>query len=401
MSLRWDFLDALLNEPTLRDVAAVARAGAPIVLVGGAIRDALLGRRPEDVDLVVESDFDAAIDAIEAHRGRRPKDVGDPFQRTHRCRWRGVYVDISEAANGLEADLARRDFTINSLALRLPVPAAARDALIDPHGGVADLEAGLVRQVAATNIAADPVRVLRGPRYVGQLPGFRLDAETAESCRMAAAGLAEAAPERRSQEWIALLRSDGWHDATTLAWELGAGAVEFGPRRGRAGTEAWAQLESRGEAPSGDALAGRLAALLYDVAPGAAPGDLIEHLQERRWPRRLARTAARAASWTAERGLEPEQLADRAILDAEAAGIAGRLVRALGGGRTARLAEYAVRAEEPRWITGETLLSHGLEPGPRFGALLAEAARGQVTRLWSGRNEAVAWLSRQEIAADE
>ena len=118
MSLRWDALEALLNEPTLRDVADVAAGGVRLVLVGGAIRDALLGRRPEDLDLIVEENFDAAIDAIEAHRGRRPKDVGDPFQRTHRCRWRGVYVDISEAADGLDVDLARRDFTINSLALR-------------------------------------------------------------------------------------------------------------------------------------------------------------------------------------------------------------------------------------------------------------------------------------------
>ncbi len=251
-----------------------------------------------------------------------------------------------------------------------------------------------MRQVAAPNIAADPVRVLRAPRYVGQLPGFRLDPSTAESCRLAAAGLAAVAAERRSQEWIAMLRSDGWHDATALAWDLGAAETEFGRDRGHAGTAAWAALERRGETPPGDALAGRLAALLFDVAPGSTPEALIEHLQERRWPRRLARTAARAASWTADRALESDQLADRAILDSEAARIAGTLVRGLGGGRTARLAEYADRAEEPRWITGETLLSQGLQPGPRFGALLAEAARGQVSRRWSGQGEAMDWLSR-------
>ncbi|HEY8858913.1 MAG TPA: hypothetical protein VIM27_05625, partial [Gaiellales bacterium] len=105
-------------------------------LVGGSVRDLLLGRSVVDVDLVVERDPGDAARTLARSAGGAPF----PLSERHGA-WRvvrdGSTVDITASRGAVTDDLGRRDFTINAMA----VPLAGGD-LLDPHGGRADLEAG-------------------------------------------------------------------------------------------------------------------------------------------------------------------------------------------------------------------------------------------------------------------
>ena len=106
-------------------------------LVGGSVRDLLVGRPVADIDLMVDGDPGAAA------RGLAPRRGGSPFPLSERHgAWRvvqeGRTVDVTRTRGTVEQDLGLRDFTINAMAL----PLAGGD-LVDPHGGRADLDAGL------------------------------------------------------------------------------------------------------------------------------------------------------------------------------------------------------------------------------------------------------------------
>src|SRR4030066_565557 len=166
------------NEPKHADV--VLRGTARIYCVGGSVRDRLLGLAVQDHDwVVVGSTPEEMID-----RGFQP--VGKDFPvflhpqtheeyalaRTERKTARGYKGFVVHAAPDvtLEQDLLRRDFTINAI---------AQDAdgnLIDPHNGVADLRAGILRHVS-TAFSEDPVRILRAARFAARF-GFAIAPET-------------------------------------------------------------------------------------------------------------------------------------------------------------------------------------------------------------------------------
>jgi poly(A) polymerase len=147
------------------------RALAPVPdawLVGGSVRDLLLGRQVVDVDLVVERDPAAAARSLARDRGGAPF----PLSERHGA-WRvvrdGHTVDITASRGAVADDLGRRDFTINAMA----VPLAGGD-LLDPHGGRADLEAGRMRAVSDEVFSDDPLRLLRLARLAHEL-GFTVD----------------------------------------------------------------------------------------------------------------------------------------------------------------------------------------------------------------------------------
>jgi tRNA nucleotidyltransferase (CCA-adding enzyme) len=182
-------------------------AEARVYLVGGAVRDALLGRMPGDRDwVVVGSDAGAMRQA-----GFMPVGADFPvflhpltgeeyaLARTERKHGRGHtgFVVHADRAVTLEADLARRDFTINAIAQ------APDGTLIDPLGGRADLDARLLRHCSAA-FSEDPLRVLRAARFMARLAplGFRVHPETLALMRaMVEEGeLASLVPERVWQE---------------------------------------------------------------------------------------------------------------------------------------------------------------------------------------------------------
>jgi putative nucleotidyltransferase with HDIG domain len=199
-----------LPEPpaTLRDVARHLPPGTEAWLVGGAVRDLLLGRPIKDIDLTVPSGGLDLARRLAAQLGGAfvPLDVERGVARVVWQRGGERHeLDIADfRAPGLEADLLARDLTVNALALPLHAP----QELVDPAGGRADLAAGVVRLLGPEVLVDDPLRGLRAVRLMAQL-GFRLDAESARWIAARAGDLAGVAPERvRDELWKCLLAAD-------------------------------------------------------------------------------------------------------------------------------------------------------------------------------------------------
>jgi tRNA nucleotidyltransferase/poly(A) polymerase len=144
-------------------------------VVGGTVRDLLLGRRVVDFDLVVDGESRAA-----AKRLAKAID-GHVFELSERFgAWRVIAPDRAWQADltpvrggGIEADLALRDFTINAMA----APLRGGSPLIDPHGGQADLAAARVRALGERAYRDDPLRTLRTARIACEL-GFGVEPAT-------------------------------------------------------------------------------------------------------------------------------------------------------------------------------------------------------------------------------
>src|SRR3954468_1256363 len=146
-------------------------AGQDAWVVGGAVRDELLGRALVDLDIAVREPKRAA-------RSYAKTAGGAPFPLSERHgAWRvalegGRTVDFTPLPGAIEEDLATRDFTINAIAEPL-----AGGALLDPFDGRADLDAKLIRAVAPSVFTDDPLRLMRAVRLEDEL-GFRLEPET-------------------------------------------------------------------------------------------------------------------------------------------------------------------------------------------------------------------------------
>ena len=155
------------------------RALAPVPdawLVGGSVRDLLLGREVVDVDLVVERDPAAAARSLARSHGGAPSRSRSGTARGGSCAT--ATRSTSPPATGpVTDDLGRRDFTINAMA----VPLAGGD-LLDPHGGRADLEARRLRAVSEQVFSDDPLRLLRLVRLAHEL-GFTVDPESERLAR--------------------------------------------------------------------------------------------------------------------------------------------------------------------------------------------------------------------------
>ena len=166
---------------------------AEAVLVGGAVRDALLDRlKPQpDLDLVVPS---GALDLTRTLANRLGGScvVLDHERDMARLVMRGWTVDIARRDGAsLDADLQRRDYRLNAIALTLHGPSQ----LIDPTGGLADLQQRRLTAVRESNLTDDPLRLLRGLRLMAEIP-LSLDPMTANWMQRHRQQLTQAAPER-------------------------------------------------------------------------------------------------------------------------------------------------------------------------------------------------------------
>jgi len=172
-------------------------------IVGGAIRDVLLAREAGDVDLVFENAEKVAHTFATAVRSR-PIVLGRPGVEARRVVSGGKTYDFAELTRGsIEADLSRRDFTLNAIALSLDDV-----ELLDPFHGAVDIRASLVRHIERRNFADDPLRTLKGVRMAVTL-GFSLESATLEAIRMHAPMLQEMAAERVVAE-LRLIAAGDW-----------------------------------------------------------------------------------------------------------------------------------------------------------------------------------------------
>ncbi|WP_305804227.1 multifunctional CCA addition/repair protein [Stenotrophomonas sp. YIM B06876] len=287
-----------------------------IYLVGGAVRDALLGLDAGDRDWVVVGATQAQMQA----QGYRP--VGRDFPvflhphtgeeyalaRTERKSgrgYRGFVVDADPSVT-LEEDLLRRDFTINAIARD-----EASGELVDPYGGVGDIERRVLRHVGPA-FSEDPLRVLRAARFMARFAplGFRVAPETMVLMRQIAASgeLDTLVPERVWQELRKVLASQQpsaflrtLHEAGALGSILPELEALYGvPQRAEyhpeidTGRHQEMVSDMAARLAPGDALTG-FAALVHDLGKGLTP--------RAEWPRHLMHE---------QRGLKPlQQLCER------------------------------------------------------------------------------------------
>lgn len=340
--------------PELEAVRAAA-AGQQVYLVGGAVRDLLLGCERADVDLAVVGDagaLAASLDAepVEHERFATAKAVLDGHEvdvasaRVETYPRPGALPEVEPAAS-IEDDLGRRDFTINSMAVPLWGPAE----LIDPHGGRADLEAGLLRVLHPRSFEDDPTRAVRAARYAARF-GFEPEPRTAELIR--GADLNAVSADRRRTELLRLAAEANAAHGFELLGEWGAIAVgpeqvELARRTGELlGTPPWQGTVARERAVLAAALGARRQAEALAAASPAAPSAAVE-------------LAGRA---------DPVDLA---------------LARALGADWLDRyMSEWrAVELE----IDGEDLIAAGVPQGPAIGRGLGAALRAKLDGELSGR----------------
>lgn len=205
-------------------VALARRAlggGEGVWIVGGAVRDAALGREVVDLDLAVVGDPAPIAKAI-----ARPGD-GHSFELSAEfATWRAIAADHSwqidvTALRGatIEADLGERDFTIGAVA----VPLAGGEPL-DPFDGLADLKRGLLRTVSERSFSADPLRLLRAARFAAGLE-LEIDSATVSQARAEALRAGEPAGERQLVELRKLVGGYAPLRGMQLLDELGLTAV--------------------------------------------------------------------------------------------------------------------------------------------------------------------------------
>jgi len=270
----------------------LTEAGESAFVVGGSLRDALLGRAPGDWDVattarperVVEL-FGRVIPTGIDHGTVTVLDGGLAVEVTT-LRGEGAYSDGRhpdrvEFLDDIEEDLARRDFTINAMAWD-----PASGTLHDPFGGRGDLERGVVRAVGdpAARFAEDGLRVLRAARFAAVL-GFTVEADTLGAMAPAAPMLGRVSVERKRDELLKTLGAERPsigldlmertgllpHLAAELAALVGRSPRVEGPE------DAWRHALSRVDATPPEPRL-RLAALVADCASGEGGPDRVKRL---------------------------------------------------------------------------------------------------------------------------
>jgi tRNA nucleotidyltransferase (CCA-adding enzyme) len=332
-----------------------------VYLVGGAVRDLLLGRgRSENLDLVVEGDAlelagRLGAEVLEHERfGTATVRLGDldvdiAGARTEAYAHPGALPDITPGAE-IGADLARRDFTINAMAVLIEDP-----VLIDPTGGQGDLDSELLRILHPRSFADDPTRALRAARYASRL-GFALETKTEELLRNT--DLDTVSADRRDAELLRL-------------------AAEPGAARGFELLADWGLVEPR---PGGIELATRAATLL-EKPPWSdfTRRDIVV----------LAAGLGRPGAEVEISAAEPERPSVAVELAARHDPVELALARALGAEWLDRyLSEWRHVALE---IDGADLTRAGVPEGPAVGRGLADALRMKLDgELGEGRDAELA-----------
>ena len=421
--------------------AYVRSLGLDAYVVGGAVRDQLLGIPHRDEDFLVAGVDQAGLHAALEPHGRvedlevhgqlvgvrlYPRDrairelapAGIEFTppRVERSTGHGHrdFAIVSDPSIGLDEDMARRDFTINAMAIRL-----SDGTLVDPFRGVDDLERRELRTVTPTSFADDPLRLVRALRFVSQL-GFELAPETEAQMHEAAPGLAHVSAERigggikadGQGELSKLLLGRAPERALRLARDTGvlvrvipefesAIGYPLGTERQPLPLEEHMFAVVQRAADADDPLEVRLACLLHDLgkpaadatpeldhaSAGAAVADRV--LRRLRYPTRVRQHVVRivaAHGFRLDGTLGPRDarrfLADHGdelaldLIEHKAADLA---VKRISPGELDQLARLRELIEQERSqphrlrdlaVDGDDLKAIGLHEGPELGRIL-------------------------------
>lgn len=411
---------SLTEHPAAR---ALLLAAAPerVLLVGGAPRDAALGRPVGDLDAVVARNGEQIADRLAAALGGRAIRLAPGRFAALRVAAPELAIDVWDLeGSNLADDLARRDLTVNALALDL-----ATGRVLDPHGGLADLAAHRLRAVRRATFAADPLRVLRLARLAVSLGGFEIQAGTARAARAAAPGLGRVAGERIREELVQLAGAASPAEEQRALEHVGAfpglwdSFTVGSPAASRSAAELLERYATARASLGGPhALAGELAAR-HALRLRSAPSELSTYSRLEKLARRAIVTRAEARLVAALLGLEvaaPPQGEQRLLELARHGGhwqaaLAVSAATAPAGTRRAwrrYLAESraAVEARGPALLAPRPLVDGaevqqllGLEEGPEVGralsALVEAQILGRVTGVAGARRFLREWRRRR------
>ena len=373
--------------------------------MGGALRDRALGRPVPEIDVAVAGDAEAVAADLEREGLGRAVFLSKDRPGPRVFRVAGARpLDIAEVEGGsIEADLARRDFTANALALGV-----ASGELLDPFGGLSDLAKRRLRCVRPENLSEDRLRILRAARFLAT-HGLVPDAAVLRASREAAPLFARVAPERIGAELAKLLESP--RAAPSLAWAARARILpatlgrDLSPHRASALGRSLEVLDGARTRRLAPATRRRLRLAMIALRLGLAPAETRGWLAGRRWAReesrdvvrlvdlvgasRRSRTARQEWSWI----LEADELAPEALALLDSLGAAGR--------RRARRLRSRLRVRRrPVPVSGHDVVQWlGLPPGPRVGELLRAVRVASALGEVANRREARHWLTGQVRSA--
>jgi len=397
----------------LAHVRRIAEAGRlPVYLVGGFVRDLLLGLTPDDFDFVVEGDAPALARAVARELGGEVM-AHAPFGTATWFDPGGAAIDFATArtetypqpaalpvvtpAASIAADLQRRDFTINAMALR--VDGAHFGELLDPHGGQSDLAARAVRVLHPGSFVDDPTRLFRAVRYEQRL-GFTIASGTLALIPGAWDALAALTGDRVRHEFELIFREP--RVVAMLARLAGLELLPHVHPALRWGEREAARAAIIPELPVAD---WRLASPLEPDAPyfalmlgAASPVEVTGALARLNTNGVVSRAV-----------IEGIHLRGAWTRPSEAVAILGELSElgvvvayVLHEGARAALNDYLARWRFVRAETiGDDLIARGLTPGPQFKRLLWElrAARldGVITDIAGERELIQRWLTETKL----
>jgi tRNA nucleotidyltransferase/poly(A) polymerase len=392
----------LRRRPEVRSLALLARTqDNPAWIVGGAVRDAALGIPVPEIDVAVGRDAEGLARALEeAGLGTAVFLSRDrPGPRVYRVAGRRP-IDIAEIEGGsIDADLARRDFTANAIAVGLE-----DGSIRDPFGGLQDLVRRRLRCVRVRNLEEDPLRALRAARFLAT-HGLSPDDETLAAARRYASGLRRVARERVGVELSKLLEAPAAQPA--FAWAVRAGllpaalGLALSPSDRARAARSLAPLDRPAIRRLPPERRRRLRLARLAIALGLSPARRVRWLRDLRLPRRdtqsvleLATLAAAVADVSSRRDAVAWLLAAGAQ-----APDALRLASLSGPTNTRRAKRIQRLGLVPLRrvpVTGSDVVGWlSIPPGPPVGIWLErlrlEAALGTVRN----RREARHWLRGQ------
>jgi len=371
----------------MRRVAAIAaRHGRRVWLVGGSLRDLLLGRPLTDLDLAI----DGAVQKIGRAVARELEAAfrWHPRFSTAVISFTGGHLDLAATRTetyaapaalpqvrpgGIDADLARRDFSVNAMAI--PIRPRGHGPLIDPFAGRSDLRSGTLRVLHDRSFTDDPTRAFRAARFAVRF-GFRIDPTTLGQLR---ASVLRGEPRRLSGERVAAELRRALKEprpdavlALLARWKLGhTWGAPGSPTPAGLGRLRYAnaRLRSIARGPDTEDVALRLACVFHDL-PRAQRQRIAERLRVRRAERRLLVFGPERAGELL-RGLRDDPVSLDA--DADVWALAGLLADASG---FAKLRRWWRRTRQARLlIDGYDLRRAGIAQGPGLAAGLRAARR--------------------------
>ncbi|MEO1593424.1 MAG: CCA tRNA nucleotidyltransferase [Cyanobacteria bacterium J06632_22] len=391
-------------------------------LVGGSVRDALLHRQADylDLDFVLPQRAIATASRIAKHY-KAGFVVLDEENQIARAVFDQATIDFAQQVGPtLETDLQRRDFTINAIAYHPPT-----DQLIDPLGGIDDLKQQTLRMVCPDNLAEDPLRLLRAYRQAAQL-GFLIDTETRQTIRQLAPLLKNIAAERVRHELDALLSKPKGTACLRLAFEDGLlrdwlphltevhfqalASVDQALGDFAAQTDFWHQLYAWPQpVPPGHYRSWVKVAKLFCLVQGTESDAeaLLSHLKYSRHEIQAVLKVMRGQPYT-EALLGGELSREKLFFFFKAVGksfAAVALTTVAQGYPLKQMLSMVAQYENPDdplahpkpLLTGRDLMQQlNLTPGPQIGQLLTAVEQQQAKGSITTADEALAWVQEQQ-----